>query len=179
MPDGAQLLAEGEPISLNNGRKVHLRYSMTSMLWMERNRYLETEAPLVPPLPAATVKKLPPVVAAHLEQLQTVVDQLRVEIRHRDGGIGDFETGLGMLAGGLLHDNDGQGKPLTVDHLAELINPSDFEEVMERARVAVAQAFPTMAATPQDEENQSLSPGTSGITSPPSSSSEHMTSSGT
>lgn len=178
MTDGAQLLAEGEPISLNNGRKVHLRYSMTSMLWMERNRYLETEAPIVPPLPDATVKKLPPAVASHLEQLQTVVDKLRIELHHRDGGVGDFETGLGMLAGGLLHDHDGQGAPLTVDRLAQLIDPMDFEEVMERARDAVAQAFPTMAA-PQDEGSESLSRGTSGTTSPPSSSSAAMTSSGT
>lgn len=144
MTTGEQLLAEGEPIVLTNGQKVHLRYPMTAILWLSRKGFWGE-----------------PKTAEAAE-------------------LSDVEKTLGLMAGGLMHEHDEKGAPLTIDRLAELVDYRDWEELEERVQAAVREAMPPKqrAALDKAMEEAQTSPGQSGTTSPPSSSGEPTNSSG-
>lgn len=84
---------------------------------------------------------------------------------------------LKLMSAGLIHEHDGQGAPLTVDRLADLLDPKDFQALGEIAATALGEAFPTqtaVAAVPDASD----SPGTTGTTQPPSPSDAPTSSSG-
>jgi hypothetical protein len=88
---------------------------------------------------------------------------------------------MDLLACGLLHEHDGQGAPLTREHLAELVDPKDFQRVLETAGKALSDAFPTLqapAALAAPEAPTQAFPGPSGTTSAPSSTDAPITTSG-
>ena len=102
-----------------------------------------------------------------LSQIQTAIS---------DDGTGKMvEPSLQLLSCGLLHAHDAQGAPLTVDKLADLLAPADFQEAVQTAAAAMSEAFPTPAAAPAAPEP---SPGAPGTTAPPSPSAEPTSSSG-
>jgi hypothetical protein len=84
---------------------------------------------------------------------------------------------LRLISAGLVHEKDSHGAPLTVDRLADLLDPRDFQALGEIAAQALGEAFPT----PPAEETVAVpsgSLGTTGSTPPLSRSDAAMSSSG-
>lgn len=84
---------------------------------------------------------------------------------------------LRLMSAGLLHEHDGEGAPLTVDRLADLLAPQDFQRLGEIAAQALGEAFPTQTAeAAETAPGDSL--GMTGTTPPPSPSDAPTSSSG-
>lgn len=102
------------------------------------------------------------------------------------GGDGTmYEATAKMLACGMLHEHDGEGAPLTVDRLDDLLDPAKIDVYLEAATAALALAFPAeaeevVAQGPPagDVAAATDSPGAPGTTPPPSSSDAPTPSSG-
>lgn len=90
-----------------------------------------------------------------------------------DDGTGAMvEPSLQLVTCGLLHEHDGNGAPLTVDRLAELLPPELFQTAVQTAARAMEGAFPTPAAAAPAAAAPASDgfPGQSGTTPRPSSS---------
>jgi hypothetical protein len=142
MSEATALAAEGFPVTLNDGRVVHIRYTLRSLLW--------------------------------IEQHHGSLEALMVDSESQ----GLYTKTLSFIAAGLLHEHDGEGAPLTVDRLGDLIDIPAHGDAMTVANKAWAQAFPTPPAKTPAPKKAKASPGTSGTTSQPLSLAEPIATSG-